>query len=200
MTMAHDGMGEHVLMEMPAPPNSIPMLGAKGPHGGITMGGMFSIVKVREKVSADYRDPGWYQAPKDTIAKQANPETMKKDGNYLMKYLLISFVFVLSSCAASSILDNPNARHPANKASGANVKSYRATALGFTSEEFRSKAKVTTGHHHHYHAQPSSRPTSQPSSRPASQPSSRPTSQPSSRPARDTHHDHSHHHGGHNHD
>jgi len=80
MAMGHNGMGDHVLMEMPAPPNSIPMLGAKGPHGGITMGGMFSIVKVREKVSADYRDPGWYNAPKETIAKQASAEALKKDG------------------------------------------------------------------------------------------------------------------------
>jgi hypothetical protein len=33
------------------------------------MGGMFSVVKVREGLARDdYRDPGWYQHPAGTVA------------------------------------------------------------------------------------------------------------------------------------
>jgi hypothetical protein len=33
------------------------------------MGGMFSVVKVREGIGAnDYKDPGWYQHPEGTVA------------------------------------------------------------------------------------------------------------------------------------
>jgi hypothetical protein len=33
------------------------------------MGGMFSVVKVREGLaSGDYKDPGWYQNPPGTVA------------------------------------------------------------------------------------------------------------------------------------
>jgi hypothetical protein len=46
------------------PRNSIPMLGGQGPFGPIDMGGMFTIVKIRDDM--DYgRDPGWYtQGPR----------------------------------------------------------------------------------------------------------------------------------------
>jgi hypothetical protein len=44
---------------MAMPRNSIPMLGGQGPFGTIDMGGMFTLVKVRDDM--DYgRDPGWY--------------------------------------------------------------------------------------------------------------------------------------------
>ncbi len=82
MTMGQDGMGEHgshVEMGMPVPKNSIPMVGAKGPHDYITMGGMFTIVKVREKL-ASYDDPGWYENPPGTMADLATAEEMKRDG------------------------------------------------------------------------------------------------------------------------
>jgi hypothetical protein len=33
------------------------------------MGGMFSVVKVREGLARnDYKDPGWYRHPKGTVA------------------------------------------------------------------------------------------------------------------------------------
>ena len=33
------------------------------------MGGMFSVVKVREGLASDdYKDPGWYQHPPGTVA------------------------------------------------------------------------------------------------------------------------------------
>jgi hypothetical protein len=43
------------------PRNSIPMRGGAGPYGPIDMGGMFTLVKIRDDM--DYaRDPGWYTA------------------------------------------------------------------------------------------------------------------------------------------
>jgi manganese oxidase len=69
MVMGNTGMGEHTEHQgmMAVPRNSIPMLGGEGPYGPIDMGGMFTIVKVRDDM--DYgRDPGWYQQPKGTSA------------------------------------------------------------------------------------------------------------------------------------
>jgi len=69
MVMGTTGMGdmaEHMGM-MATPRNSIPMLGGVGPYGPLDMGGMFTIVKVREDL--DYgRDPGWYRQPRGTQA------------------------------------------------------------------------------------------------------------------------------------
>jgi manganese oxidase len=62
MTMGQTGMNEMSEMRMPQPANSISMLGAKGPHGVIDMGGMFTIVKIRDRLHAG-QDPGWYVAP-----------------------------------------------------------------------------------------------------------------------------------------
>lgn len=59
MVMGTTGMGETSEMQMGAPRNSIPMLGGDGPFGTIDMGGMFTIVKIRDDI--DYaHDPGWY--------------------------------------------------------------------------------------------------------------------------------------------
>jgi len=44
-----------------------------GPFGPIEMGGMFSVVKVREGLAPnDYRDPGWYQHPQGSVAHEVN--------------------------------------------------------------------------------------------------------------------------------
>lgn len=61
------------------PRNSIPMLGGAGPHGYITMGGMFTVLKVRERL-ASYDDPGWYEAPAGTVAGPAEPGDLARDG------------------------------------------------------------------------------------------------------------------------
>jgi manganese oxidase len=51
-------------MTMEVPDNTSPMMNGWGPHGPIEMGGMFSVVKVREGIEADdYEDPGWYDNP-----------------------------------------------------------------------------------------------------------------------------------------
>ena len=59
-------MGE---MEMPMPDNTLPMMTGFGPFGPIEMGGMFTVMKIREGLAADdYKDPGWYKHPEGTIA------------------------------------------------------------------------------------------------------------------------------------
>jgi FtsP/CotA-like multicopper oxidase with cupredoxin domain len=69
MAMGDRGMADMGEMEMPLPDNTIPMMTGWGQFGAIEMGGMFSVVKVREGLSAnDYADPGWYQHPEGTVA------------------------------------------------------------------------------------------------------------------------------------
>jgi FtsP/CotA-like multicopper oxidase with cupredoxin domain len=84
MTMGQAGMGDHGSMRMPVPKNSIPMVGGRGPFDTITMGGMFSIVKVRDGISS-YEDPGWYKHPPGTVADVAKPDELKRDGIVLTK-------------------------------------------------------------------------------------------------------------------
>ena len=78
MTMGQTGMGEMGDMGMYVPRNSVPMVGAPGKHGYIDMGGMFTIVKVRENLTS-YDDPGWYDDPPGTQASLASNEAMQRD-------------------------------------------------------------------------------------------------------------------------
>jgi FtsP/CotA-like multicopper oxidase with cupredoxin domain len=79
MTMGTTGMGEMSAMNMPIPPNSLPMRATPGPFGPIDMGGMFTILKVRE--NPDTADPaGWYQHPSGTVASPADPARAQADG------------------------------------------------------------------------------------------------------------------------
>jgi FtsP/CotA-like multicopper oxidase with cupredoxin domain len=79
MAMGADGMAEHgghVAMGMlPGPDNTLPMSGGKGPFGPLDMGGMFTVVKVRDGLAKnDYRDPGWYRNPPGTVAKRVSSD------------------------------------------------------------------------------------------------------------------------------
>jgi manganese oxidase len=76
MTMGHTGMDP---MRMKQPENSIAMVGGDGQFDSITMGGMFTILKVREQLKG-YEDPGWYQVPKGTLSVQATADELKRDG------------------------------------------------------------------------------------------------------------------------
>ena len=44
------------------------------------MGGMFTMIKVSENLPADGSDPGWYDAPPDTLASPASESDLKRDG------------------------------------------------------------------------------------------------------------------------
>ena len=78
MAMGESGMADMGEMGMPVPRNSIPMVGAQGKHDYIDMGGMFTIVKVRENLTS-YDDPGWYENPPGTLATLASNEELQRD-------------------------------------------------------------------------------------------------------------------------
>ncbi len=67
MSMGNNGMGG--MMDMGRPPNTLPMMSGAGPFGDIEMGGMFTVVKVREGITS-YDDPGWYKNPEGTTPKK----------------------------------------------------------------------------------------------------------------------------------
>jgi hypothetical protein len=52
---------------VPGPKNTLPMMTGTGQFGPIEMGGMFTILKVRDGITT-YDDPGWYQNPPGTVA------------------------------------------------------------------------------------------------------------------------------------
>jgi hypothetical protein len=79
MTMGQNGGGDMAEMTMPGPPNTAPMSGGRGKHDVITMGGMFSVLKVREHREGD-GDPGWYENPPGTLAVAATEEELRRDG------------------------------------------------------------------------------------------------------------------------
>ena len=69
MVMGERGMADMTEMDMPLPDNTEKMMTGDGPFGSIEMGGMLSILKVRDdQPKGDYSDPGWYEHPPGTIA------------------------------------------------------------------------------------------------------------------------------------
>ncbi len=69
MSMGQDGMADMAQMQMPLPENTLPMMMGQGPFGSLEMGGMFTVIKVRENLARDdYGDPGWYEQPAGTVA------------------------------------------------------------------------------------------------------------------------------------
>ena len=51
------------------------MMTGKGPFGNLEMGGMFTVVKVRDDLAAgDYRDPGWYRHPPARCARKVSDD------------------------------------------------------------------------------------------------------------------------------
>jgi len=69
MLMGERGMADMGEMEMPLPDNTLPMMSGSGPFGALEMGGMFTVMKVRDGLARnDYRDPGWYKHPPGSVA------------------------------------------------------------------------------------------------------------------------------------
>jgi len=79
MTMGKDGMADMADMHMAQPHNSISMMGGPGPHGTIDMGGMFTLIKIRDRLTGD-GDPGWYQSPPAETASEATTDDLARDG------------------------------------------------------------------------------------------------------------------------
>jgi hypothetical protein len=78
MTMGQTGMGGMSEMKMPVPENSVPMYGGAGPFGTIDMGGMFTLLKVRDNPAAD--GDAWYKHPQGTVASEAQAADLTADG------------------------------------------------------------------------------------------------------------------------
>ena len=74
MAMGQTGMGEMADMQMGGPRNTLPMMTGEGQFGAIEMGGMFTVMKVREGITS-YRDPGPYKYPPGTVAHKVGEET-----------------------------------------------------------------------------------------------------------------------------
>jgi hypothetical protein len=79
MTMGTAGMRDMTKMGMPLPDNSIPMLGYTGQFGQTVLGSMANVLMVREDIDS-YENPGPYDFPDDTVARQARPEELEADG------------------------------------------------------------------------------------------------------------------------
>jgi hypothetical protein len=73
MPMGSTGMAEMGAMEMPMPGNTLPMMTGFGQFGPIEMGGMFTLMKIRDGLAPnDYTDPGPYKNPAGTVAREFN--------------------------------------------------------------------------------------------------------------------------------
>lgn len=75
MAMGESGMAEHQdhtdMGHMKGPDNTLPMMMGKGPFGNLEMGGMFTVLKVRDELApGDFRDPGPYRNPAGTVAQR----------------------------------------------------------------------------------------------------------------------------------
>ncbi len=79
MTMGQDGMGDMAEMGMAVPENSTPMVGGQGPFDYITMGGLFTILKVHPDLTS-YNDPGWYKNKPGEVASIAAAQDLRRDG------------------------------------------------------------------------------------------------------------------------
>ena len=69
MAMGQAGMYEMGEMHMGGPKNTLPMMTGTGQFGPIEMGGMFTILKIRDGITG-YEDPGWYKHPPGTVASR----------------------------------------------------------------------------------------------------------------------------------
>jgi manganese oxidase len=76
MPMGEAGMAEMVSMSahMPGPRNTLPMMTGDGPFGPMEMGGMFTVLKVRDNLMSYDEDPGWYEHPQGTVAWKVGPD------------------------------------------------------------------------------------------------------------------------------
>ena len=85
MEMGSHGMHEMTEMNMQGPPNTLPMMGGQGQFGPIGMGGMFTVVKIREDISS-YDDPGPYKNPPGTVAWPLGGEKPKSQASQAAAY------------------------------------------------------------------------------------------------------------------
>ncbi len=73
MAMGENGMDDMNYMKMKGPENTLPMMGGQGQFGPTGMGGMFTVLMVRDNLK-DYDHPGDYPHPKGTVAESVNQD------------------------------------------------------------------------------------------------------------------------------
>ena len=83
MAMGERGMAEMQLhaRHMKGPENTLPMMAGEGPFGNIEMGGMFTLLKVRDRLESYDVDPGWYDHPEGTIAYRVDAPAEDEPGS-----------------------------------------------------------------------------------------------------------------------
>ena len=123
MPMGSTGMAEMGAMEMPMPDNTLPMMTGFGQFGPLEMGGMFTVVKVREDLAAgDYTRSRPVQIParhrrlriqrrcrhgaaakraRGTVAAQAN-ESLGGDGEISLRTNVGRAHFRILPCASAA--------------------------------------------------------------------------------------------------
>jgi hypothetical protein len=78
LPMMRDGMAEHQEHTdggHPGPVNTTPIMTGRAQFGNLEMGGMFTVVKVRDGIRpGDYGDPGWYAHPPATVARKVSSD------------------------------------------------------------------------------------------------------------------------------
>lgn len=76
MPMGSTGMAEHAAHagHLRGVENTVPMMAGEGPYGAIEMGGMFTLIKIRQGLDS-HEDPGWYEAPEGTVAWKVDDPT-----------------------------------------------------------------------------------------------------------------------------
>jgi len=79
MAMGEGGMAAHQTHidsgAHAGPANTLPMMTGQGPFGNMEMGGMFTVIKVRDEVArGDFRDPGWYAHPDGSQARRVSSD------------------------------------------------------------------------------------------------------------------------------
>ncbi len=78
LPMMRNGMAEHQDHTdggHQGPANTAAMMSGQGPFGNMEMGGMFTVVKVRDDIRAgDFSDPGWYRHPAGTVARRVSTD------------------------------------------------------------------------------------------------------------------------------
>ncbi len=78
MAMGEKGMHEMTEMHMQGPKNTLPMMAGVGPFGPIGMGGMFTLLKVRDRLKPG-EDPGWYPNPPGTVSEAVSPASERNE-------------------------------------------------------------------------------------------------------------------------
>jgi FtsP/CotA-like multicopper oxidase with cupredoxin domain len=78
MPMGEAGMAEHAehtaMGHMKGPPNTLPMMMGDGPFGPLEMGGMFTVLKVRDALASGGGDPAPYVHPPGTQARRVSTD------------------------------------------------------------------------------------------------------------------------------